>query len=77
MRFYEVFLGSKHEIWSKQHSGKVSLFRYDALLSLTNIFGLHYGVWHVKLACRKDTVVDWLARQAYNVFIIMAPCERW
>src|SRR3954469_6727563 len=26
MHFHEVFLGSQHEIWSKQHNGKVSLF---------------------------------------------------
>ena len=24
MHFHEVFLGSQHEIWSKQHNGKVS-----------------------------------------------------
>ena len=24
MRFHEVFLGSQHEIWSKQYNGKVS-----------------------------------------------------
>src|SRR4029453_16454626 len=27
MHFHEVFLGSQHEVWSKQHNGKVSLFR--------------------------------------------------
>jgi hypothetical protein len=26
MRFHGVFLGSQHEIWSKQHNGKVSHF---------------------------------------------------
>ena len=25
MHFHEVFLGSQHEIWSKQHNGKVSI----------------------------------------------------
>ena len=25
MHFHEVFLGSQHEMWSKQHNGKVSL----------------------------------------------------
>jgi hypothetical protein len=24
MRFHGVFLGSQHEVWSKQHNGKVS-----------------------------------------------------
>ena len=24
MHFHEVFLGNQHEIWSKQHNGKVS-----------------------------------------------------
>src|SRR4029453_17715065 len=27
MHFHEVFLGSQHEIWSKQHNGKVSILR--------------------------------------------------
>src|SRR4030095_16012909 len=26
MRFHGVFLGKQHEIWSKQHNGKVSIF---------------------------------------------------
>jgi hypothetical protein len=25
MHFHGVFLGSQHEIWSKQHNGKVSV----------------------------------------------------
>jgi hypothetical protein len=25
MRFHGVFLGKQHEIWSKQHNGKVKL----------------------------------------------------
>src|SRR3954449_1882801 len=28
MHFHEVFLGSQHEIWSKQHNGKVSFFLF-------------------------------------------------
>src|SRR5262245_37405022 len=31
MRFHGVFLGNQHEIWSKQHNGKVREFR-QALL---------------------------------------------
>ena len=26
MRFHGVFLGNQHELWSKQHNGKVSIF---------------------------------------------------
>jgi hypothetical protein len=28
MRFHGVFLGRQHEIWSKQHNGKVSHFKF-------------------------------------------------
>jgi hypothetical protein len=38
----------------------------DAALQ-TNIFGLHCGMW----------VIDCASCQAYNVCVIMAPCERW
>jgi hypothetical protein len=29
MHFHEVFLGSQHEIWAKQHNGKVRLLHAD------------------------------------------------
>ena len=29
MRFHGVFLGSQHEMWSKQHNGKVSKLRFS------------------------------------------------
>jgi len=32
-----------------------------------NTFGLPYGVW----------VIDCAPPQAYNVFVIIAPCKRW
>ena len=44
----------------------MSLFCYSALLSPTNICGLHCGVW----------VVDCTLYQAYNVCVIMVSCER-
>jgi hypothetical protein len=28
MHFHGIFLGSQHEIWSKQHNGKVRAFDY-------------------------------------------------
>ena len=28
MHFHEVFLGSQHEVWSKQHNGKVRKVMY-------------------------------------------------
>src|SRR4051812_46958273 len=49
MHFHEVFLGSQHEIWSKQHNGKVSDFdvitdlrvccmcQYDAALAFRKL----------------------------------------
>jgi hypothetical protein len=46
---------------------KTGLFCDHALLSPTNICGLHCGMW----------VIDCASGQAYNVFVIMAPCERW
>jgi hypothetical protein len=30
MRFHGVFLGRQHEIWSKQHNGKVRTIRHPA-----------------------------------------------
>src|SRR5216683_3510170 len=33
MRFHGVFLGSQHEIWPKQHNGKVSFF-HTALVAI-------------------------------------------
>jgi len=41
-------------------------FATTALLSQTNTFELLCGVW----------VIDCVPPQAYNVFVIMAPCER-
>ena len=29
MRFHRVFLGNQHEIWPKQHNGKVSYFDFQ------------------------------------------------
>jgi hypothetical protein len=33
MHFHEVFLGSQHEIWSKQHNGKVRAYLSHELVS--------------------------------------------
>jgi len=45
---------------------KTDLFCDGALLSPTNILGLHCGVW----------VIDCVSWQAYNVCVIMVSCER-
>jgi hypothetical protein len=45
---------------------KTDLFCDSALLSQTNICGLHCGVW----------VIDCVSWQAYNVCVIMVSCER-
>src|SRR5262245_10938925 len=37
MHFHEVFLGSQHEIWSKQHNGTVSLDHCDVDFSLPTL----------------------------------------
>jgi hypothetical protein len=34
MHFHGVFLGSQHEIWSKQHNGKVSLLLIHNILRI-------------------------------------------
>jgi hypothetical protein len=36
MHFHEVFLGSQHEIWSKQHNGKVSIVRLLLMSGMRN-----------------------------------------
>jgi hypothetical protein len=35
MHFHGVFLGSQHEIWSKQHNGKVSILKKIGLTEST------------------------------------------
>jgi len=37
MRFHEVFLGSQHEIWSKQHNGKVSSLLLDTIKTRSRV----------------------------------------
>jgi hypothetical protein len=37
MRFHGVFLGRQHEMWSKQHNGKVSYLQSQILLALCRL----------------------------------------
>jgi hypothetical protein len=42
MSFHGVFLGSQHEMWSKQHNGKVSLLLSDVEIIKMALSDLYY-----------------------------------
>jgi hypothetical protein len=37
MRFHGVFLGNQHEMWSKQHNGKVSWLVVGAIIIIVAV----------------------------------------
>src|SRR4030095_5453900 len=67
MRFHGVFLGKQHEIWSKQHNGKVSVLR-----------GSSWAPWRAG-QCRLSAITPLRAganRWASCVGSLVRSCER-